>query len=285
MELPLALTALTMRTESRRRDIAGYMVHASRLRPGTGSAPPTAVLVHGMVDSSQSWAPLLDALQGWSVWALDLPWSGTQGPAWPAVMPAEGWLEAGLALCPAPDLVVAHSFGAMAVLAYRLAGRQKMPDYPRALVLLAPLLSGTATELTRAKMDKFVLALPQTLQAGLRARWRARPGASPPPQEVLDHMTGLLVERVMPDAMQELFRLYGKSRDWDLGALGCPTLALAGAQDHGLSSDGYARLRAISPPLQTVMLEGCGHYPVHEATAALCAHLAAFLADQMELSA
>jgi pimeloyl-ACP methyl ester carboxylesterase len=284
MNTPLALAALDHRTETRRRDIAGYAVQASLLQEGSGDTPPVAVLVHGMVDSSESWAPLLGALPGWCVWALDLPWSGTQGPAWPGVMPTDAWLEACLALCPAPDLIVAHSYGATAVLASRLAARTAAHPGPRGMVLLAPLLSGVATRLSWADMDAFVHSLPAYLQAGLRARLGARPGAAPPPQEVLDHMTGMLVERVLPDAMLELFRLYGASRRWDLASLDCPTLVLAGAQDQGLCTDGYIRLRAAAPPIRTVMLEACGHYPVHECQAALSGHMAAFLADQMEMS-
>jgi pimeloyl-ACP methyl ester carboxylesterase len=272
------------RTETRRRDIGGYAVQASLLQEGEGVAPPVAVLVHGMVDSSEGWAPLLGALPGWCVWALDLPWSGTQGPAWPGVMPTHAWLEACLALCPAPDLIVAHSYGATAVLASRLAAGGADRPAPRGLVLLAPLLSGVATRLSWADMDSFVQRLPAYLQAGLRARWNARPGVSPPPQDVLDHMAGMLVDRVLPDAMLELFRLYGASRRWDLAALDCPTLVLAGAQDRGLCTDGYIRLRAAAPPVHTVMLEDCGHYPVHECNAALCGRLTNFLADHLEMS-
>ncbi len=272
MDTPLALAALDHRTEVSRRDIGGYAVQASLLQPGRSAASPTAVLVHGMVDSSEGWAPLLDALSGWSVWALDLPWSGAQGPGWPGVMLTEQWLEAALALCPAPDLTIAHSFGATAVLASRLAGRSF-----GAQVLLSPLLSGVETQMSWGDMDGFVRTLPAYLQLGLRIRL----GAAPPPQNVLDLMTGKLVDRVLPDAMLELFRLYRASRLWDLTALDCPTLVLAGAEDRGLCSDGYSRLREAAPPLQTVMLEGCGHYPLHERKTVLSDHLAAFMADHL----
>lgn len=259
----------------RERVISGYRVRARRL--GVAGCDmgqtrrPVAVLVHGMIDSGNSWTPLLPALSGFDVWCLDLPWSGDQGSGWPAAMLTDGWLRAGLTLCPAaPALCVGHSFGATAILEWFAS----VPDAaPEAAILISPFLRPPGRRVTWASIDSFARGVEDRLEGSLRVRF----GAKAPDDAVVAAMARKLACRVMPDGLLELFRLYVASGVWRFNHVTARMLAVAGEHDFALALDGFDDIAHRFRHGRAARIPQCGHYCMHEQSAAVRRLVTAFV--------
>lgn len=242
--------------------VGGHGVRVRRARSGAAAAgAPVLFLVHGMADSSETWKPLLPLLEGCDVWLFDLPWSGHGGQGWGGVMPSGEWWRAALAQCPvAPDLVVAHSFGAAVVLEWAAAVAPSC-----ALMLLAPLYRCPSQTLSWDEIDRYSRAVPARLAAALADRAdRALP-------ESLARAMGVkLAERLLPGGMLELFALLARLQHAAIEPLIARLMLVVGDRDDAGIQSGVVALaeQAMVTPMR---LEDCGHAAMHDAPHALAA--------------
>jgi len=242
------------------------------LEPGDSGAPHV-FLVHGMVDASDTWAPLLPALAGCQVWHLDLPWSGRDGVDWPGQADALAWLQAALDLCGnRPGIFIGHSFGATVLLAW-LAIVPAAAGLAGMAILLAPFYCPPARKPGWNQIDQFARTVPQRFEQSLRVRM----GADVPDATVLAAMARKLAERALPDALVELFRMYLASRCWPVAGLHTPLHLIVGTDDSAMAVDSARALAAAAPHATLHLLHGCGHDPVHETPDRLRALVAAMV--------
>src|SRR4051794_16876314 len=86
-------------------------------RPARRAAAPRLALIHGLEESWTSWTRMAALLPDVHLFGLDLPWRPRSDYRWAEAAAPAGWLGLALELLPeTPDLVVAHSFGATALL-------------------------------------------------------------------------------------------------------------------------------------------------------------------------
>lgn len=242
-------------------DIAGYRIRVARagaLARHTVEGRPDIFLVHGMADSGDTWQPLLGALADCNVWIFELPWSGCDGVAWSHVMSATDWWHEALALCPVrPTVCIGHSFGATVLLDWLAAHPESAPD---GMLAVSPFYCSPRREVRWDEIDAFARGAPGRLGRALSVRM----GHARPNDEVLDAMAAKLAERVVPDAMLELFRLFLKSRAWPLAGLDFPLAVVVGEHDAPLVIDGCIDLAARLPLATFTRFASCGHHPMHE---------------------
>jgi pimeloyl-ACP methyl ester carboxylesterase len=253
----------------------GYGIRAHTLGPQhAGNDTVTDVfLVHGMVDSGRTWTPLLPALAGCRVHRLELPWSGADGVAWPSRRSAIDWLEAALALCPAGrGVFVGHSFGATVLLDWLLADPRALAAV-QGLVLLAPFYCGARRTVDWDQLDKFARGVAVRFEEGLRVR----PGGDRLSPALRQAMAGKLSERVLPDAMIEMLRVFLRSKYWRLDEIAVPVLLVTGEDDTELAWQSALDLAACLPHADWHPLAGCGHYTMHEQPQRLRDLVAAFV--------
>jgi pimeloyl-ACP methyl ester carboxylesterase len=252
------------------RAIGGYRVRAVHVAEASAPGPaPTVFLLHGMVDSSATWRRLLPALSGYSVWAFDLPWSGLDGPGWPAVMPAEDWWRAARDLCPeTPSIGIGHSFGG-AVLLDWLAGDPEAAADIDSLVLLSPFYDPAMRKWNWNDIDCLARDVPLRLHEALLSRF----GPAPPEPAILAHMSAKLAERIVPDGVIELIRFGLRSHRWQIGALTMPTLIITGETETEARRPYGAGLVEALPQAEGMVVEGCGHFCMHEQPAQIVRRL------------
>lgn len=259
--------------DHRKVQVAGYSVAVRRIAHPTDESAvhaPHVLLVHGMVDSGETWSGIATQLQQCHVWVADLPWSGSEGVAWPHVMSTTEWLRIAITLCPVhPTFLVGHSFGALALLDWAL---QSPRNAAEGLVLLSPFFCGSNHQMNWEDIDRFARAFPERMAEAMRVRLRG----TTPPESVLRAMACKLKERVIPDAILEFMSLFLKSRQFDLTRLTIPIKVVIGEHDGDLVRKSVCDLRSAmeaSPrhDVTNVFIElaGCGHYPMHEKPDAL----------------
>lgn len=243
-----------------------------------GGEGPPVLFVHGFAADRFGWAANAHALMGSrSVWAADLPGHGSAGngvgEGSPAAL-AEG-LMAAVADLPQPVPVVAHSLGALVVLALARA----RPGMLGRMVLIAPAGLGRG-------IDAGILAAIPALDS----------------QEAAERVLSQMVERprmVPPMAAHVLSGLADPARRAALAriAAALPGAALSGADGSGAGAEVGVEVgaevgavlwgsadRIVPAPGGMVLgvmpeiIAGAGHLPHAEAAGAVNRRLAAVLA-------
>jgi pimeloyl-ACP methyl ester carboxylesterase len=195
----------------------------------TAGAPdaPLVALVHGLEDSWQSWRPLAAHLDpNWRVVGLDMPWRAGNDYGWRHGESSAGWLARGFdALATEPDIVVAHSYAANAML--ELAARGQAPA--ARTVLVCPLYWSERSTVTWAIFDRSRCAFDAHIRESIRARLGRR--AAGAGSDVVDAMTEVTVRRVGPSGFLAAFDQFLASGWLDLTRVSQPTLFVAGMGD------------------------------------------------------
>jgi pimeloyl-ACP methyl ester carboxylesterase len=179
-------------------DLATTRLRVRLLSHGTGSP---LVLLHGVSLSAAAWAPLLPALPGYRLLAVDLPGHGLSGPAsyqrghvrQPARALIDDIFDA-LGLDHAP--VVGHSLGGMLALWYAASGSERISS------LVAIGEPAVALPGARVRMPLSMLTVPGVGVAVLR---------SPSPRRVYRRLLaqglGIAEVAAAPESLIEAFRL------------------------------------------------------------------------------
>jgi pimeloyl-ACP methyl ester carboxylesterase len=243
-----------------------------RRRPGTG-AP--VVLAHGLEDTWTGWLPLVERLAGdRTCYALDLPWRAGSAHTWcHAGTPGEVLRDVLDHLPEEPTAVVAHSFGANAVL--ELLARDGVPAPVRAVALLAPFFRPPTLAVDWRLHDDALAGVRRVMAAGLRLRLGDR--ADRLGEDLLDAMAGTVVDRIGPVGFGAFFRTFVATTDLPLSTVDVPVLVLVGEDDECLRGE---RATALSRALPAARLRTRPHYThfCHvEQAADVAAELDAFL--------
>lgn len=203
---------------------------ARELTPGRPDGPLVA-FAHGLEDSWESWLPLARQLRPeWRAVAVDLPWRPGSDYRWHS-RPSAAWLGSALdGLDRRPDLIVAHSYGANALLELLCARDPRVPD--RA-VLICPLYRPPGLAITWRVFDRARRAFEQHIHDSVRSRLGARAAVLDP--EVVDLMIAKAVDRIGPAGFLAVFDRLTSSSALALDRIEAQVLVLAGGSDPSLS--------------------------------------------------
>lgn len=240
--------------------------HEIRVRPygQHDSGKLNAFLVHGMADSAETWRALLPTLHTHNIWLFDLPWSGRDGADWPSQMSAQAWWRAAFDLAAVtPSLCIGHSFGATLLLDWAL--RRDATLAPSHLVLISPIYRRPGMNVSWDDLDRYARAIKPRFKRALLARFGDQAPATP----ILSAMAEKLTQRVLPDAMVELFRVFLASSTWDLPTAGFEVDLVFGEYDGEAILGSVQALSDLLPVCRSHRLADCGHYSMHEQPGAL----------------
>lgn len=223
-------------------------------RPAPGG--PLVAFVHGLEDSWESWLPLSRALPaGWSPVALDLPWRPGNDYQWRR-RPSPQWLADGLdRLGRRPDLIVAHSFGANALLELLCARDQRVPD---TVMLICPLYRPPDVAVTWRVFERARRAFERHIHDSLRSRLGQRLRAME--AEVVDLMIAKAVDRVGPSGFLTVFDQFCASASLPLDRVAARVLVLAGGSDPTLSPEAARTLADGMPHAALSVGDGYDHF-------------------------
>ncbi|MER7274965.1 alpha/beta hydrolase [Dactylosporangium sp. NPDC000244] len=226
------------------------------------------VLVHGLDDTPDSWAPLTAALEGEAI-TLELPWRAGADVRWRRDGTAGAWLRRRLRALGTPyDVLIGHSLGANAVLDVLAGGTDAA-----AAVLIAPLYRPPDWGVT---WDLFTLCR-QHFEAVIRERGRALDRRRETDPAAVDELLDRIIDRLGPARFITLFEEFVATGDLPLGAVTVPTLVLSGADDPGLSF-GRAEGLASALPHATLVLDTSLRHDAHATQAETVArHIRGYL--------
>lgn len=229
-----------------------------RIRPVADGGPdaPLVVLAHGLEDQWTGWLPLAAHLDpSWRVVALDLPWRSGNDYRWRHRSAAD-WLGDALDLLDArPDVLVAHSLGANAVLQLLCAGDTR-PGPVAALV--CPMYRPPRQPVTWKMFDRARTTFVAHIHEGVRARLGARVTGMDP--AVLETMMSLALDRVGPEGFVTVFQQFISSAELTLGEVRVPTLLVAGGADPTLSPDAALALADAMPGGRALVTDAYDHF-------------------------
>jgi pimeloyl-ACP methyl ester carboxylesterase len=222
---------------------------------------PLLVLVHGMEDGPDSWAPLAGLLgRQWRTRALDLPWRAGNGYRWRRRGSPGSLLAQELAALGEPAAVlIGHSFGANAVLEL-LADTTVRPVAPRpsAVVLTAPFYRPPELAVTWELFDSSRENFDRQIQAGITARLGSRLATVDP--ELVATMTDKAIARIGPVGFLSVFDQFVASGELPLAGVDVPTLVLSGRGDPSLGRRRSAALDAAMPAATVVVSDHYDHF-------------------------
>ncbi|WP_329008688.1 alpha/beta hydrolase [Micromonospora rifamycinica] len=243
-----------------------------QLRPPTPDGP-LVVFAHGLEDSWASWLPLSNVLPSdWYPVALDLPWRPGNDYRW-RHRPSSQWLADGLdGLDRRPDLLVAHSYGANALLELLCAGDRRVPD---TVILICPLYRPPDVVVTWRLFERARRSFEQHIHDSLRSRLGTRLRALDP--DVVDRMIAKAFDRVGPSGFLTVFDQFSASASMRLDRVTARVLVLAGGSDPTLSPQAARTLADGMPHAVLSVGESYDHFCYARQPEDVASRLRAFL--------
>ncbi len=226
------------------------------------------VFIHGLGGSAEVWKGLFPGfMRPFRLLSLEMPWSGKQGSGWSACSPSQ-WIHRALRNMPARIfMIVAHSFGANAVLEYLDAyGTERVER----LALLSPFYDSQAVG-HRVEEDFSLQRFQELITDGFRR-------ASPERRvraEIHTSMARRIKERVGREGWAAFVHMFARTPRLRLEALDLPCLVMAGEEDPATPLEAVAALAAAMPST-LVRLPRCGHFGMAEQPGQVLAALNAF---------
>ncbi|MFB7668822.1 alpha/beta fold hydrolase [Kitasatospora sp. NPDC056138] len=254
-------------------------------RAGRGPAPLRVLLLHGLAGGANVWDDYLGlADHGHELWAAELPWRAEAVPDWPRQSPAH-WTAQAMARVPGgPDVVVAHSFGAAALLA--LLDGQGVPAADlapagvdaftwhglRGVVLVSPFYRADPGQFDWETISYYLNGFDRILADGLRVRSGGRIVG-----ELRQEMALKVRERIGPYGWTGFFDTYLRTPYLDTRRLAGPCLVIGGADDFAAFPADSEALGAALPDATVKILGDCGHFAMIERAAEFAALTDSFL--------
>lgn len=235
------------------------------------TTPATPLLfVHGLGGTPDVWRGVIEPLGPFAhVVNPELPWSGLQGRGWSAT-PAAEWIRRALIDLPRPACVVAHSFGANAVLEYLNTYGTHLVD---SVALICPFYDAAGTGITAE--DRFSLDNFQRLvEEGFRRQMHGRQI----PRRILTAMAERVRDRVGLEGWREFLRVFTRTPQLRLRNVNRRCLLLAGEDDRAAPPDDVVALGRLMPTATSVRLSRCGHFAITEEPRQIAASLQELLA-------
>ncbi len=235
------------------RIVDGQRLRAYRLHQAAPDAPIVA-MIHGLESSWDTWCPLRgDCLKRFTLFALDLPWTGQDGYYWCYARPADQWLDLTLSLLPAPPgFLVAHSYGVNVVLEYLQS--RSVPSLA-GLVLMSTFYRPDFAENDWMLFERCLKGFRAIFEEGIRLRR----GKELDPA-LVSTMVDKVLDHVGPAGFMECFSHFLRSPTLRLDRIDVPALVIAGACDPGATAAGNAALAAGLPAASFVLFPDCGHF-------------------------
>lgn len=221
-----------------------------------GATGRTVVFVHGMEDGSETWRPLAELLDpSWRTVALDLPWRAGNDYRWRRGGSAGEWLHRQLAgLHGAPDVIVAHSFGASAML--DVLATDAAPA--GAVVLVAPVVRPVELEIDWDVFERARAEFGEVIRDAMLVRLGRR--ADRIDEELRADMAAKMLARIGPRGFMALFEQFVSSAELELHDVRVPTLVLAGRRDPALAGAHAASLAKAMPDAVVEVIEHYDHF-------------------------
>lgn len=232
---------------------------------GPGDGHPVAFL-HGIEDTWRSWAAVAARLPGIRPYAVRLPWAAGETSRWWREADAAEWVGRALEAVPdTPQVVVAHSFGATALLRRLVTG----PDPGIATaVFVTPFYRPPEFALTESLRLRARGAFRNVLREGMRVTAGERLARLD--ERIVADMGGKFLERVMPELFEVFYDEFAASGSLKLAELAIPALVVMSSRDEGLT-DGRARfLMDALPDTAVLARRRYGHFCHVEQAGELC---------------
>ncbi|WP_431044249.1 alpha/beta fold hydrolase [Streptomyces sp. P1-3] len=240
---------------------------------GTPGTPLRVLLLHGLAGSAAVWAPFAErADPACELWTAELPWRGFGIRGWHE-RPADAWVEQAVARLPdAPDVVVGHSFGANAVLAW--LSRQDQPSHrtPRGAVLISPFYRPREEHFDWEAMSYYLNRFQDVLSDGLRVSSR---GQLAP--DVREEMARKVRDRIGPYGWMRFFDTYLNTPRLPVERMSMPFLILGGGTDIAAFPDEARSLARALPDATARILPDAGHFTMVERAAEFAEAVNGFL--------
>lgn len=240
---------------------------------------PAVVCVHGLGGTSNTWTPLLPAMQGHKIIRIDLPGSGR------SILPAaelsiESMVDAVEIVCRHLDVTeavfVGHSMGT--IVCQHVATRR--PSLVKSLALFGPLLcppdAGRPGILARA--DKAATGGSAAMQEIADAIVAA--ATSRETKETQPAVMALVRESVMrqaPEGYAQSCIALARAQAAPVEEIGVPTLLVTGDQDGVAPVAAVETMAARIAGSRVAVLAGCGHWTTFERPAECTQALHQFL--------
>jgi 3-oxoadipate enol-lactonase len=227
-----------------------------------GGGGDAVLMIHGLGGTSNTWTPLLSAVERFTKLRLDLPGSGRSNRV-EGALSIDRFVQAALRVLGARGIkrahVVAHSLGT--IVAMHLASRE--PKLVRSLALFGPLLAppDAARANIRGRGDKArnegvagMQAIADALvQSATSAESKARRHAA----------VAFVRESVMrqdPEGYARTCDALAEATAADPARIACPTLLVTGDEDVVAPPQSVRSLGEKIAGSQVEVLRGCGHW-------------------------
>ena len=239
-----------------------YELDLGQSRTQSGAA--TVLCIHGLGGSSNTWSPLMDALQRFDVLRIDLPGSARSAQAdTEHTLSIERMAKACSRVLAAQNVsrchVVGHSMGTIVAMALA----QFNPNLVQSLALFGPLFTppDVARPALKARAqkarDEGLIGMASSADALVQASTssetkRQRPAALAFVRESL--------MRQDPQAYARSCEALAASRACDADALRCPTLLVTGDEDVVAPPQAVRLMQERIANSELHVLHGCGHW-------------------------
>lgn len=234
-------------------------------RPGRGTGPLRVLLLHGLAGGANVWDALLEHTAGspHEVWTAELPWRAEGVPGWTGHSPAHWVRQAADGVPGGPDVVIAHSFGANALLALLDEEQEGGPaPRPRAVVLVSPFYRPRPEDFGWEAISYYLNDFDRILADGLRVRSGGRL-----PEDLRREMALKVRDRIGPYGWVSFFDTYLRTPDLRTDRMTMPCLIVGGERDFASFPADSEALCAALPYAKAEILPGCGHFAMTERTA------------------
>jgi pimeloyl-ACP methyl ester carboxylesterase len=257
-------------------------VVARRRRGARDQDPPLRMLLlHGLGGNGTVWRSFIQrAPRRLELWDADLPWGGGVTSAdWLDDPDVGQWLiQAMTSMTSAagdpPDVVVAHSFAATALLEVLDAHAEL---WPRAAVLVSPFYRADRADFDWPSLRNSIDAFPRLLTEGVGLHARRPDSRRPLAPAVQNDMARHILTRIGPYGWARFLDLYLRTPRLRADQLRLPFLVIGGDRDDAAApSDSWALGRAL-PDCRVEIFPGCGHFPMSESPDRFAELLGAFL--------
>lgn len=230
------------------------------------------VMIHGIADSADIWNDVAHLLpqRFKSHCQMELPWHRGVGDPISYPCPADTMREAWAALPDGPLVVIAHSFGANALMHMS----QTTPlDRVAALVMLSPYFKESYAAFTWPLFIQYVNEFEKFLEMSINVR----PFAS----RLDDGGRRLILDRIKqnysPSSWLQFYRLWSMTPGLDVRGLPDRCLIITGAHDFSIPVADSTALAARIPGAEFRLLEDCSHFAMIENPATTANHISTFL--------
>jgi len=240
------------------RVLPKYTIHVYEPKRISSNFKASIAMLHGMEGKWDAWEYLFSHIDPeFQIFSLELPWAGQQNHRWGLNASVHEWVKLGLETIPTDiSIIIAHSFGANAVLEYlNTYGVGQL----KALVLISPFYKERYELFNWSLMTYYVNHFQKFLEKGLEVRQTSH--LAP---ETINAMSQKVRDRIGPYGWLQFFNLLSRTPHLNLHSIHIPCLVIGGENDI-CSFPADCEALAKSLPCATLkILPNCDHFSMLE---------------------